>query len=333
MKNLVLVATSLASLLLVACGELPWEKQKTAAPNPAGAPPNTGTISYENMRWPQRMVVLGDSIGAGLLGGSRMGGDIPAEYLKYFINSLTGYSDTKLDLKGLGEVEKPYYSPFNGSRIAGNLHSRLASITPHFSSFNTSVPGANSWEIGAQFDIATRAQNDFDFTIMEFGHNDFCNPNSNIPLFRGYYDYHLSRVLQVNPRARILVVPLLNIPSLFRVAPDSATAVRLPLGLGSATANCAKVRSEIENACPTFRAREQEFPQWASVVTESAASFQNKFPESRIVVAQELASTTLITSDKIALDCFHPNRLGYEAIANAVWESVRASKIFSTLPR
>jgi lysophospholipase L1-like esterase len=333
MKKTLLVATTLTSLLLAACGELPWDKKKAIAPNPASEQPNMGTISHENMRWPQRMVVLGDSIGAGLLGGSRMGGDLPAEYLKYFINGITGYSNTKLDLKGLGEVEKPFYSPFNGSRIAGNLHSRLASIMPNFSSMNASVPGANSWEIGSQFDSALRAQNDFDFTIMEFGHNDFCNPNSNIQLFRGYYDYHMSRVLQTNPRARILVVPLVNIPSLFRVAPDSATAVRLPLGIGAATANCAKVRSEMENACPTFRTREQEFPLWASVVTESAAAFQNKFPEARVVVAQELASASLITTDKIALDCFHPNRSGYESIANAAWESIRTSKIFSTLPR
>jgi lysophospholipase L1-like esterase len=326
------LATAIASLFLTtACGEVqfPWDK-KNSSPTPQGLPaPNGEATDYEHNRWPRNMVVLGDSIATGLLGGTRMGGDIPAEYFKYLMHGITGYAGASLDLKGLGEVEKPYYSPFTGSHIAGSLQSRLSEISPQFTSFNPSVPGATSWEITQQIEKAIQNQYDFDFTVMEFGHNDFCNPNSSIAIFKNYYERHMARILGINPKARILAMPLMHIPTLYTMAPDTATAIRATLGFTLGTTSCKKIRDEIENACPTFAARKNEFSEWSGVVAEVAATYQRNFPNARIVVANELGAPGLITPDKIALDCFHPNRGGYETIANKLWESIQNSHLFA----
>ncbi len=317
--------------LSVSCSSYPWEQQDPTQPKPQGTKlPDMGTIDRTNSRWPQKMVILGDSIATGVLGGTQMGQDFPDAYLKYVVGYMTGgLAGAQLDLKAMGESEKSVYSPFTGSQISGSLGARLASITQGFSYLNTAVPGASSWDITPQLNSAIQAGHNFDFTVMEFGHNDFCNPSGSIDIFSRYYAQHLSRILGINPRARILFVPLLNIPNLYQTAPNSNTATRLAFTFPLAKATCQQMRDEIENACPTFGARASNFGAWSNVVTQTAASFQKLYPEARLVVATDLGKENLVSSEEIAMDCFHPNKAGYQTLATGVWNAIQTSQIFS----
>lgn len=287
-----------------------------------------GDIDVVNDAWPKNMVVFGDSVATGFLGGSRMGDDVPDEYIKFLAGSLSIPGGMQINPRALGETEKTRYSPFTGKLILGSLENRFATIESGFSAFNAAVPGASSWDIAAQINAAQQKNQAFEFTVMEFGHNDFCNPSGSLEIFKTFYAKNMTQVLGANPQAKILLVPLINIPRLYEVAPDSANATRLPFSFQLVQANCKKMREDIENACPTFKTRASNFSQWADVIPQTAATFQQNFPQARIVVAETLNNPQLIVPQNISLDCFHPSKWGYQQMASAMWQSIQTSKIF-----
>lgn len=324
--SLAIWATSLFTLTLSACGSFNWEapwasKRKTYTPSLQ----DSQKWSSWNAEWPKDMTVIGDSISTGLLGGTRIGGDLPTEYMSYLWN---GSWTMQLGLRNLGEVEKLRYSPFTGKYVTGNIEANLRQMNPILRVINPSFPGASSWDMAGLVQQARLNGSTMDFVVIEFGHNDYCSQNGNIPLLRTNYRNIMSTILTQNPMARVLVLSLLNIPNLYKVAPNNSTATELPNTLGVVSFSCKKIRDEIEAPCPTALARASEFPAWAAIPAQVSQEMKSKFPRAKIAVVESLSRDSLITSEKIAFDCFHPNRLGYEIIASESWRTISDSQLF-----
>ncbi len=317
----------LASLALMsACGEINWDanwgtKRTTYAPTPQEA----SSWATWDARWPTDMTIIGDSISTGLLGGTHMGGDLPTEYLAHLWN---GTWRMQLGLREIAQTEKTRYSPFTGSYINGNLEAKLRSMQPALRVINPSFPGAASWDMAGVIQQAQQSGSTMDFVIMEFGHNDYCSYQGNTASFKSAYLNNLRTILTQNPKARILIFSLLNIPNVYQVAPGSATAVKIPNTLDVASFSCQQIREEAEAPCPTALSRAPDFARWNTVPTEVARETQSAFPNARIALVTSLSSDAQFTKDKVAFDCFHPNRLGYETIAAEAWRTIETTQLF-----
>jgi lysophospholipase L1-like esterase len=320
------MGTVIGSFVFSACGEFDWEatwgtKRKTYTP----ALQDAQNWSSWDARWPNDMTIIGDSISTGLLGGTRIGGDLPSEYLSYLWN---GSWTMQLGLRNLGEVEKLRYSPFTGKYITGNIEANLRQMNPSLRSINPSFPGAASWDMPGLVSKARQNGSTMDFVVLEFGHNDYCAPQGNLALFESNYRNIFRTILTQNPQSRILALSLLNIPNLYKIAPNNITATELPNTLGTVSFSCQRIRNEVEAPCPTALSRAAEFPAWASVPAQVSQEMQKEFPKAKIAVVEKLSSDSLISAEKVAFDCFHPNRFGYERIASESWRTISDTQLF-----
>ena len=95
-----------------------------------------------------------------------------------------------------------------------------------------------------------------------------------------------------------------------------------------ASFSCQQIREEAEGPCPTALSRAPDFVRWNTVPTEVARETQNAFPNARIALVNPHPSNVQLTQDKLAFDCFHPNRLGYETIAAETWRTIETTQLF-----
>jgi lysophospholipase L1-like esterase len=309
-----------------------WDTERSAVGERRGddatapSPSDDSQLSPQGRSWlPTEMVVIGDSIASGLLGGTKMGDVAPNEYLKYFAN----YSSLRENLLSLGEEDRGRYSPFTGKFLTNSIESRLSAWNPDLAVFNPSIPGATSWDAEAMIAKGIELGYSFELAFVEIGHNDFCMSNSTVEAYRAQYRKNLQTILAHNPHARLVLTSLLHIPSVFAVGPESATAAKLNTWSGF-RATCSQVRDTMEHACDGwFEGKRNQFPAYVKVISDLAAEMQKAYPEARIVVADGFSDASFVQTDSMAFDCFHPNRFGYSRYSEALWADLVESGLLN----
>jgi hypothetical protein len=93
---------------------------------------------------------------------------------------------------------------------------------------------------------------------------------------------------------------------------------------------CELVRDVLLKYCPKLTRwnTQAEYLRAAQVVTEKvdllrtlAQEFQARYPQNFVIHFSDALQTFPISRDLLAIDCFHPNDLGQQKVADLLWNS------------
>lgn len=304
MINKVLVFVSLASLSLVQCGRQEKNKKNARSEN---------ETSSETK--PNRLVVLGDSITVGVLANTNLGdGDAITALLEKNVKNIAAaltkdvaISQEELDEIGNEKNAHPELTALQGSEewalpaqlgiekkdvIAfaknGSKLSQIADL--HLPKINEALKASNN-------------KNPVTHVAMMLGANDFCSGIS-AEEFRKNASKSLNTLVGEFPDSKILVAFL---PPFDKLSTFKYEYIAKP-----------KVSCEVfqNHYCARMKKGDpEEFKSFNKVLKEEVAKISATTKAN--IVTVDATESLAVTSEKMAVDCFHPNVEGQKLIADA----------------
>lgn len=190
------------------------------------------------------------------------------------------------------------YSWATGTKVNSH-YMRLQKKYDKVKVINMAIPGADSTDLFRQADQASIVK--LDYVTILIGANDFCNDIAEPEGYGKNVLKAIERIRKTSPRAKILLSSLPNIPKVRKVAE---------------TMSCKFI--------------------WREAMKHCDVSDTNKFMRNWVGMNMELSQIAMlddgiryspslsqreITAEGISnVDCFHPNAVGQEAIAEMTWK-------------
>lgn len=305
-------------LALSSCGSLPFQKQKERDDSSNAAP-----AKYS-------LLVFGDSIASGMFAGTFAGQDLRdrdvADFAKLFAISKRYPDDSEEFYTEAQKVSAdPGQTAFAGNRDY-SFGPRLAQqLSDRVDVVDFAIPGATTPKVASQITTAkqsTRLKNDSaQFIVINVGANDFCN-RSSVESIRAEFAKRLSEIINANKNAKIAVFPVPNVPSIL-ILPE-AVAFRAP----STSMNCSQMRQEFKlcmkvplaAGSPAAAAEPfiKEIAELNQALKAEVERQKQSLTDPRNLVFAEYTPIT-ISTDLLAIDCFHLNPKGHRTLADASW--------------
>ncbi len=281
---------------------------------------------------PESMGVLGDSMSAGAMAGYRRQKRLPfadeIELLKdiwYAVKNRTKGAFDRRDLT---------WATGNNTESLVNSHYRRLLSMPKLSSsnveaFNAAVSGEDSqqvldFQLGElkQWTRMNFKQSFPDYVALFIGANDLCAKS--VPEIRPIGSYYknmtqiVDTILEQSPKTKLLVNSLPNAARLRAVSAGQKT-------LGGM--KCESLRKVLQ-LCPTLTTlavgeTEKYVNQLLkdyNVLLESVVNSRRKIYGDRIRYVSNVYEIDFQAND-LALDCFHPNDVGQNKLADTTWSS------------
>ena len=279
---------------------------------------------------PKSMAVLGDSISAAALAIFNRTDGLNPLLLGKFLDIILRLS-IKRSVKG---IEYKQYSWATGWRESVDSHLyRLNDLSDRLiKNINAAVSGSTSFGLKSQVDnvlmwsqkkLKTKAP---DYVAIEIGANDLClhgkesmtNPSDYSDNIR----LSIERILEKNPRAKILLVGIPDVFHLKKVAEDSFLSLIPGLNrcsdMWSFHGFCRNVL-EADNSSREYKEAQVRYGQYLHELENVQEDINGVWGHDTVRVASQLSTFEFKNTD-ISFDCFHPNKRGQKMISEVTWQ-------------
>jgi lysophospholipase L1-like esterase len=273
------------------------------------------------------MVSLGDSLTAATLADTSLiprPGEVPIDWKDIPQRALY---DNKLTLSWASgtQIDSHY------ELIKNHIQKNRSNV--HLAMWNFSVPGARAAGIEAQVDqLITELKkgtiSKVEYVTLFIGNNDACSSDSPVGTpnvkMRESIEKAFKKLALIRQQDPIKVL-MIAMP---RIADLGAPDIRHAEVIKGMT--CELVRDVLLKYCPKLTRwnTQAEYLRAAQVVTEKvdllrtlAQEFQARYPQNFVIHFSDALQTFPISRDLLAIDCFHPNDLGQQKVADLLWNS------------
>ena len=286
---------------------------------------------------PRSMASIGDSITAGALASfTRSDGYNPFVFPKFL------YFIAKFGIiRSFHALENPKRSWAAGLDGGVNSHATYLrgmarAKRQSFSVYNVAVTGATSSDPVHHNDIAHQVdavlnwseknlkQGAPDYVTLELGANDLCgDTNAEMTPVTTYGDSirdGVARLLESNPKSKILIAGIPDVEHLRDVAYNSILTGIGPYarchGLWNSLKVCKNVL--IENDPVKRNEVAQRIADYMHELETITQEANEKFGADHVRFSRAV-NAYRFTDAQISIDCFHPNRIGQQSLANVTW--------------
>ena len=305
------------------------------------------------------MAVVGDSISTGIFSDTSMGGKytITFDLNMLFVENirLEPFSVIGASVEHLMNGKNIFALPSLQSLYVKKIHEKVKHQYLKMGIFSSASPYSHASRLGLEpeavqnlsvagykvRDILTKSLKYLDkedYLILQIGANDFCHPEvGDLPRFEEDFKALLKTIYERPNSPLILIVPAPNMNTVYELTKGKqsfSADLKIPIfSLGAYThhfesMSCPKIRGELGDRgyllCPMFKnydpAKVRNRQKEMNAAMERVVSDLDH--EQRIVFAAAVSQPDVINAGMFAIDCFHPNRRGQEAIANAAWNSI-----------
>ena len=263
-----------------------------------------------------KLAVLGDSLAAGMLGDTVMG---------EALSSSTDHPLLQVLIEGGGNHGANFASFYKENHENAYTYGQKEGCFSHACRMdlgaeqviNAAVSGAKVDDLNVQLRAVAGGAERY---IIQVGVNDFCADDYVEEDFifglRGIIEDALSQ----RQRARVLVVPILDIVRLFDdVLPDDK-ATHVP-ALGDRT--CEEVRRAFagDGYCNRVASQDQrlELSEELTSVNARIVGLASEYEAGRVVIAESVIDLEF-APNHLAADCFHLSREGLKLLATETWK-------------
>lgn len=324
MKTTLLLSLSTVFLGQISCGKVAAKK------NDHGMPPIVGS---ENAT--VHLAVLGDSLAAGSLAKTEIGGTLEPEDFATLATAIHEAKNNPDDAQRIANNINEIFSAPDETAFEGiqdySFWKRLEQTTGQKVDVRRyAVPGADSLTLAKQIE-KMKADNQVSkpqFIVLHIGGNDWCNMRT-VEEFKKSFTENLNSLATENSEARILVLPVPDLTKVLSIA--DTVAVKGTFNNRESSYKCSEVQTTIQmctqrgvalGATPESVApQRKEIESFNAAINEavnslSAAALQFK---GKISVATGYATSEWFKPDWLGIDCFHPSSKGQNKIADVAW--------------
>lgn len=324
MKSTLYLSFGLVVLGHFSCGKIS-EKDHKQQPS--------AVIGSENATL--HLAVLGDSLAAGSLAKTELGGSLSTSDFALLMEALndleTHPDDAQRIANNVNEVfSAPDETAFEGIRDY-SFWRRLEQTTGQKVDVRRyAVPGADTLTLGEQIkkmksdNAASKPQ----YIVVHVGGNDWCNMRS-ADEFKKTFTENLNALANENTEARILILPVPDLTKVLSIA--DTIAVKGTFNNQESTLKCSDVQSKIKmclkrgvilGASPASVApQRQEIENYNTAISDAVNALSTAVPQfkGKIAVATSYAASEGFDPTWLGVDCFHPSAKGQNKIADVAW--------------
>lgn len=324
MKTTLFFSLSVLILGQFSCGKLTEKKHGNNTPTIIGS--ENATV---------HLAVLGDSLAAGSLAKTEIGGTLsPGDFatLAHVLQDLNNHpDDVQRIANNFNETfSAPDETAFEGVRDY-SFWKRLEQATGQKVDVRRyAVPGADTLTLGEQIEKmkSDNQSSKPQYIVVHVGGNDWCNMRA-VDEFKKSFTENLNAIAMENPEARILVMPVPDLTKVLSIA--DTVAVKGTFNSKESSFKCSDVQSKIQmctrrgvafGATPeSFAPQYKELESYNASITEAVNSLATAVPQfkGKIAVASSYAAGEGFESAWLGVDCFHPSAKGQNKIADVAW--------------
>lgn len=277
------------------------------------------------------MLVLGDSIGVGLLSDTKLGNSYGMEHplVSKLVNIYMGSSNVTDPLPHLDKsyLEKP--SAFRGKNIKDmkcfSLNCQID--IPSLLVFNGSVSRSTVEDL---IERSEKFDRDYGLVVTEVGANDICSESYDKSQFVKSYKDLLNKVS--SKAEAVLIVPVPDIASVYGVAPSELLSSQVSVFVAQISLTCGKIRDGVDFGLDPFCPRALKLSQEqmrkdiedVNLELEELVNEMNKKEGSIDYIFAKDISNLKITREDLAVDCFHPNIEMHKKIAKSLGKDLKS---------
>lgn len=309
---------------------------------------NSSTTEYnQKPTWtPQNdsisLAVMGDSLSAGLLANTYLEQPFASERASAFMVAVATLS-TNSERGKIGNAKEMdrLFAKRDLTALAGTqpyslstqLKKRFHTTNVDIRSYSVSSTRVSDFQTQIstmKTDYQTNGKKPADIVVMHVGSNDWCDMRS-VGEFAYDLRFHVKDVMQLNPNARILVLPISDLVSVLSVADKKSSSSTL---FGAEPLTCTEIRETtktcmkrgIQMGASTYDVAEHrkslnEYNQAISDVVNSTKNEISSF-NGKIAVGTAYAQQVNFDWNWLAIDCFHPGKNGQALIGEFAWKDL-----------
>lgn len=288
-----------------------------------------------------RLAVVGDSLAAGLLANTSIVQDNAKDSVVNFIGTILSLTSLTKSNKALTPLETSIemdrlFAKTDESALAGTQSYSLATqLQDKFGKTvekvrQYSISGARTWSLQPQLDAMkadyqTKNIVPADVVVLHVGGNDWCE---NRPSSEFETDLHqnVKSVMELNPNAQILVLPVPDLVSVMSVADKSSDPSLSCVQIRQTTNTCMKRGIKMGASESDVAAQRQSLNGYNQIVSKVVSKVSTEVPgfTGKVAAGTFYGQKTEFRFEWLAVDCFHPGSRGQEVIGELAGKDLSA---------